>query len=343
MRRSSAVVACSSWIVLVTACGGGGSGHDATAYLSGTWSIQESATGNCAGISYPQVRSYAALLSQVGGDLTGSPTNPGPSWQGTVSGNRVSWSVSRPDTGGTVDIQFSGTAAADGSAVDGTATWTWTGSGYVCNGTATVTGTRTAVATPFGPPADVSARVGNSQATLSWDRVVTASRYRLYRSTSPDVQPVDANRVMNWQPGLPPYSWSDGWLTNGTPYYYVVTALKSDGTESAPSAVTSATPSAALPRPASPNILSATPGSHTVIVAHDPVANALVYKFYYSTAQDLTSYAALQSHLWFFTNGAGPQGAANLTPGTTYWFAVTAWNLDGESEPSAMLQATPLP
>ncbi len=344
MRSSSAVLACSIALVLVTSCGG--SGHESTAstaYLSGTWSIQESATGNCSGISYPQVRSYSALLSQVADALTGSPTTPGPSWQGTVSGTNVFWTASRPDSGGTVAVDFSGTAAADGSSLGGTATWTWTGSAGVCGGTATVTGTRTAVATPFGPPSGVSARVGNGQLTLTWDRVVGAGRYRFYRSTTPDVQPVDANRVGVLQPGMPPYSWSDGWLTNGTPYYYVVTALKSDGTESAPSVVTTATPSSALPRPPAPTLVSANPGSRTVALTASVVAGAESYKFYYSTTNDLTSYAVLQPHLWFSASYPGPQGVGNLTPGTTYWFAVTAWNPDGESEPSAMVSATPMP
>lgn len=343
MRRSSSVIAaCSIGLVAASACGG--KGHDAsTAYLSGTWSIQESATGNCAATSYPQVRSYTALLSQIGSSFTGSPTLPGPSWQGTISGTSVSWSASRPDSGGTVAIDFSGTAAADGSALSGTATWTWTGSGYSCNGTATVTGTRTAAATPFGAPMGVSTLAGNSQATVSWDRVVGAARYRLYRSTTPDVQPTASNLVVTCSPGLPPISWCDGWLTNGTPYYYVVTAVKSDGTESAPSSVTSASPSSALPRPATPSILSITAGSGAVTVTHDLVANADTYQLYYSTTNDLTSYASLQHHLGVFTNGTGPFGIGNLTPGTPYWFVITARNADGESDPSAMLSATPTP
>ncbi len=167
--------------------------------------------------------------------------------------------------------------------------------------------------------------------------------YRVYRSTTPDVAPIAGNRVVNYIPAAPPIRWTDGWLTNETPYYYVVTAVSSDGTESAPSSAASVTPSSALPRPATPNILSVTPGSRMVTVTHDLVADAATYQVYYSTTNDLTSYASLQGHPRVSTTGTGPIGIGNLTAGTPYWFAVTARNLDGESDPTPMVSATPTP
>ncbi len=340
--RGAFAAAVAAVLALASACGG--SSLEAPAVdMSGSWSVQESATGDCPGVSYPQLRSYTATLTQKGNGLAGSMTLAGATWSGTVAGTHVTWSQSRPDSGGTIAVDFSGTAAADGNGVSGTAKWTWTGSGVSCGGTATVSGTRTAVMTPFGAPTAVAARAGNSQVTITWNRVVGGARYRIYRSTSPDVSPATGTPVVTVIPGSSP-SWTDGWLANETTYYYVVTAFDTGGTESAPSSVASAAPSSALPRPATPNILSATPGSQTVTIAHDLVAAATTYVVYYSTsASDLASYATLPRHGWVSTTGTGPFGPPNLTPGTTYWFAVTARNLDGESEPSAAVSAVPNP
>jgi hypothetical protein len=341
MRRASLAVAA---VVPAIASACGGSNVEAPAVdLSGSWSLQETATGNCPGVSYPQVRSYTATLTQNGNRLAGSITPAGANWSGSVAGTHVTWSQSRADSGGTIAVDFSGTAAADGNGISGTATWTWTGSGVSCGGSGTVSGTRTAVMTPFGAPTDVAASAGNSQVTITWNRVVGGARYRIYRSTSPDVSPATGTPVVTVIPGTNP-NWTDGWLVNETTYYYVVTALDSAGTESAPSSVASAAPSSALPRPATPSILSATPGSKTVTIAHDLVAGATTYVVYYSTnASDLASYATLPRHGWVSTTGTGAFGPPNLTPGTTYWFAVTARNLDGESEPSAPVSAVPNP
>ncbi|WP_027087662.1 cellulose binding domain-containing protein [Cohnella panacarvi] len=91
------------------------------------------------------------------------------------------------------------------------------------------------------PPQNVMAIGGNSQAMLSWDRPIGATRYTVKRGTTPTGQ---------FTP-ITPYGWTQQQFTdvtaqNGTRYYYIVTAANNGG-ESAPSAVVSAVPTASEP------------------------------------------------------------------------------------------------
>jgi alpha-tubulin suppressor-like RCC1 family protein len=99
-------------------------------------------------------------------------------------------------------------------------------------------------------PANVAATPGNGQLTVSWSAVSGATAYNLYVATAPNVQEVPT--------GLPGYAihlnvtspYVLSGLTNGTPYYLVVTAVDGIagvttlGTESVVSKEVSATPTA---------------------------------------------------------------------------------------------------
>jgi hypothetical protein len=137
-------------------------------------------------------------------------------------------------------------------------------------------------------------------------------------------------------------TWTNRWLANGTPCYYVVTATGSGG-ESEPSPEVSAIPSAALPRPATPTNLSVTPGTGTVTVSFDSVAGATSYQVYRATVSgQLATYAALEGHLAATAYGHYVVTlTAGMTADTTYYFAVTAGNVDGESDPTPEVAATP--
>ncbi len=52
--------------------------------------------------------------------------------------------------------------------------------------------------------------------------------YNIYRSTSPNVQPIVGNRIRGYQ-NQPGTSYRDSAITNGTTYYYVVTAVYDNG------------------------------------------------------------------------------------------------------------------
>jgi fibronectin type 3 domain-containing protein len=94
----------------------------------------------------------------------------------------------------------------------------------------------------FGPlfagqvaaPENLAATVGNARATLTWSAVTGASGYTIERSTTigHTFTPIATSAVTTF---------TDTGLTNGTNYYYVVTAVKA-GVESAASARVTVTP-----------------------------------------------------------------------------------------------------
>ncbi len=94
-----------------------------------------------------------------------------------------------------------------------------------------------ASAGPPSAPAGVTATAGNTSASLSWTSVSGATGYKVYRST------VNGGSYTALPGTVTTNSYSDTGLTNGTTYYYVVTANNASG-ESAYSNQASATPSA---------------------------------------------------------------------------------------------------
>ena len=98
-----------------------------------------------------------------------------------------------------------------------------------------------ASATPYGGtgggiPSGLSATAGSGQNTLSWSPVTGATGYNLYWGTASGVNKTTGTKLATVQS---PYIHSG--LTNGTPYYYVVTAYDA-ASESAESSEAYATP-----------------------------------------------------------------------------------------------------
>jgi uncharacterized protein (DUF1800 family) len=97
----------------------------------------------------------------------------------------------------------------------------------------------TATATPnvaLSAPTNLSAVAGNAMITLAWTPVTGATSYRVYRGTTSNGQ---SATPLSPQPTTSAFV--DSGLTNGTTYFYKVTAVAS-GTESARSDERSATP-----------------------------------------------------------------------------------------------------
>jgi outer membrane lipoprotein-sorting protein len=88
-------------------------------------------------------------------------------------------------------------------------------------------------------PTEVSAEAGNGKVTIRWNAVAGAESYSIYMSASPGTSKknFDGRRSTT----ATSYSWAG--LTNGTSYYFVVTAVKKDG-ESGDSKEVTATPRA---------------------------------------------------------------------------------------------------
>ena len=84
-------------------------------------------------------------------------------------------------------------------------------------------------------PTGLTAVAGDSQVTLSWDSVSGAARYYIYRQSGSQYPYL--GQTTNT-------SYTDTGLTNGTTYYYKVSAVNEDGQESAATEAVSATPQA---------------------------------------------------------------------------------------------------
>ena len=108
------------------------------------------------------------------------------------------------------------------------------------NGTTTTTTTTTTGPSAPSAPTGVSATAGSGQATITWNAVSGATSYNIYWSTTSGVTKTNGTKISSV---TSPYTHAS--LTNGTPYYYIVTAVNSSG-ESVASAQASATPKAAL-------------------------------------------------------------------------------------------------
>ena len=177
-----------------------------------------------------------------------------------------------------------------------------------------------APATPTG----LAVAAANGQVNLTWNVSSSATGYYVKRSSTSGSETQIATQSTT--------GYTDNAITNGTNYYYVVSAYNSYG-QSANSAEVSVTP-IAPPPPAAPTGLAATAGNMQVALT-------------WTASSDATSYHVKRST----TNGGGYAqiGAptttnfadSGLTNGTTYYYVVTAVNTAGESGNSNQGSATP--
>jgi fibronectin type 3 domain-containing protein len=189
-----------------------------------------------------------------------------------------------------------------------------------------VNATPTAPATAPSTPTGLQASAGNAQVALIWMASSGATSYHIKRSTTsggPYTQ-ISAPTGM---------SFTDTGLTNGTKYFYVVSAVNSVG-ESANSAEVNATPTAPATAPTAPTNLAATAGNAQISLTWTGSTGATSYHVKRSTTNGSG-----------YTQIAAPTGTSftdtGLTNGTTYFYVVTAVNSAGESGNSNQASATP--
>ncbi len=179
---------------------------------------------------------------------------------------------------------------------------------------------------PPSAPAGLSAAAGNAQITLAWNTSAGATSYHVKRSTNSGAEIQISAPTTN--------SYTDTGLTNGTKYFYVVSAVNAGG-ESANSSEVSATPTAPAAPPPTPTGLQATAGNAQVALTWNASTGATSYHLKRST----TSGGPFNSTL------ASPTGTsytdAAVTNGTAYYYVVSAVNATGESANSAQVSATP--
>ena len=206
---------------------------------------------------------------------------------------------------------------------------------------ATTPSTSTCSATPTAP-AGVTATVKSpSQIDLTWNAVAPPSgcpavTYAVYRSTTNNFTPSDANRVaMN----LSAASFLSTGLTPSTTYSFVVRAIDAAGPSPSSSQVSAATiaDSACATAPSAPTGLTATAFSPSQInlswgsVTPPTGCSALTYAVYQSTDGGFVPSDANR----VATNLPLPSySSTGLTPSTTYYFIVRAVDVAGSSPDS---------
>jgi hypothetical protein len=188
-------------------------------------------------------------------------------------------------------------------------------------------GTSQPVVVPSAPTG-VAATAGDGQVSLSWNASSGATSYNIYRSLTAGGEGRTAYKT-----GVTTTSFTDTGLTNGTKYYYTVTAVNSAG-ESAQSSEVSATPQQAIP--SVPTGLKATAGDGQVALSWNAASGATSYNIYRSLTaggEGRTAYKTGVTTTSFTDTG--------LTNGTTYYYTVTAVNSAGESAQSSEVSARP--
>ena len=133
----------------------------------------------------------------------------------------------------------------------------------------------TPVPPPPATPTGLAAAAGNAQVSLNWNASTGAISYHVKRSTASGAETQISAPASN--------SFTDTGLTNGTKYFYVVSAVNSGG-ESANSSEVSATPTVPAAPPSTPTGLQATAGNEQVSLSWNASTGATSYHVKRSTA-----------------------------------------------------------
>jgi fibronectin type 3 domain-containing protein len=173
-------------------------------------------------------------------------------------------------------------------------------------------------------PSGLTAAAGNAQVTLNWAASSGATGYYVKRSTTTGGPYTQIATQVGTND-------TDTGLTNGTKYFYVVSAYNSAG-QSGNSAEVSATP--VLPPPATPTGLAATAGNAQVSLTWTASSAATSYHVKRSTSSGAETQIAAPSSTSYTDSG--------LTNGAKYFYVVSAVNSGGESANSAEVSAAPV-
>ena len=172
--------------------------------------------------------------------LTANATNAQVNLTWNASSGATGYYVKRSTTSGT-EAQIAaqaGTSYADNAVTNGTK-YFYTVAAYNSYGTSA--DSSEVSATPTAPaltaPTNLVATSGDSQIALTWSAVSAATGYNVKRSTTSGAETKISSPTTN--------AFTDTGLTNGTKYFYVVSAV-SGATESANSSEANATPAAAV-------------------------------------------------------------------------------------------------
>lgn len=175
-------------------------------------------------------------------------------------------------------------------------------------------------------PAGLQASAGNARVSLSWLVSAGATGYYLKRSTT-------TGGPYTQITGTAATNFTDTGVTNGTKYFYVVSAYNLEG-QSANSAEASATPTASVAIPQVPSGLQAAAGDKQVSLTWSASTGATSYNVKRATTSGGPYTTVGSPTTPSFTN-------TGLVDGTKYFYVVSAVNTAGESANSAEVNATP--
>jgi fibronectin type 3 domain-containing protein len=192
-------------------------------------------------------------------------------------------------------------------------------------------------------PSGITATAGNGVVNLGWTApsAYGALTFNIYRATTSGGE---GNTPL--AKGVTTSSYADNSVTNGTTYYYEVTAVNANSTrspvlpaESAVSAEVSAKPVSAAP-PAPTGLASSVPfntGIAQVVLKWSASSGATSYNVYRSLSRGGETGSPLTTGI---TSTSYTDSSAAF--GTTYFYEVTAVNTGGESSKSNETSAKPL-
>jgi fibronectin type 3 domain-containing protein len=252
---------------------------------------------------------------------SGSPTSYSV-WRGTASDGEATTAV------GTTN--GSTTSFTDTGLTNGTTYYYFVTANNGVGGSPT-TNEVTAVPTTNQPPATptgLTATAGNGSVTLNWATDAGATSYSIYRGTTSGGESATAVGTSTTT------SFTNTGLTNGTTYYYRITASNAAGT-SGNSAEVSAKPAAPTSPPPAPTGVSATAGNASVSLSWTASSTATSYSIFRGTTSGGESATAVGTATGTSFTDTG------LTNGTTYFYRITASNSAGASGNSAEVSATP--
>lgn len=180
-------------------------------------------------------------------------------------------------------------------------------------------------------PTGLSATAGDGQVALSWTAVQDATSYNVYAGTSDDFSASTRGITASTPAGTVTK------LTDGTTYYFWVTAVDSAG-ESSASGSASATPAAAATVPGAPTEVKATVQSQGATVtwsapASDGGAKISGYDVSVATSSDFRTGLAVAKVTGTSYTLSGVSG------GVTYYFKVAAINTSGTGTASTVVSA----
>ncbi len=171
---------------------------------------------------------------------------------------------------------------------------------------------------------------GNAQIVLSWTASAGATTYNVKQGTAP------GGPYPTVFSGIITTTFTSTGLTNGTPYYFVVTAQNAGGESGNSNEATAVPVVPPPPPPPAPTGLGAAPGNTQATLTWTASSGATSYNVKRGTAPGgpyPTVFTGIATTS--FTN-------TGLTNGTTYYYVVTAQNAGGESGNSNQAIVTPV-